>query len=82
MSNYGRWADLLQQALAGRSDMARSHEVLSLSMLAGERVTVLGRPAVVTFSWPEGPPFGMTADEIRELASSWLREVREREEAA
>ena len=55
----------------------RAYQRLQASIIAGQPITVLGKPVIVTFVWPDGYPDGMDADSVRAFG----REILDRIEA-
>lgn len=70
--NDARWAELVQQAMSHRDEVAEQQYRMALGLLAGERVTFFGRAVEITISWPEGPPLDMSDAELRAWAAAEL----------
>ncbi|WP_431976164.1 hypothetical protein [Micromonospora haikouensis] len=51
-------------------------DLQSLALLAGEACTLLGKPAQITITWPEGTPMGMTEQQLQGWAADTLAELR------
>lgn len=71
------WIDLAQTAMAHRDQLARRIEEIPLAMIAGENITIFGRRAEVSISWPDGLPMGMSAEELKDYAAELLTVLRD-----
>jgi len=51
-----------------------------LAMIAGEDIVLFGKPVHCEVTWPQGRPWGMTDEQIRERCANWLAERRHERE--
>lgn len=42
---------------------------LARAVLTGSELTILGKPVHIELSWPEGPPYGLTNEQIADIAA-------------
>ena len=75
----GRWANLVATISRRRADAMDRCDEIVMSILAGETVTIFGKPVEFTLSWPDGMPLQFTDEaELREWSAEWLAQIRER----
>lgn len=65
-----KWMDLARQMRHDVNPGRQRENLMIAAMLTGGEATMFGQRVRIRLEWPDGPPWGMTEDQLRQMGEA------------